>query len=235
MSNAGIIVTPSNNSVFTNSSIGDMLMFTYSNNQKILIGTNSNSSANITLTSNVSYFNNGNVGINTSNPAYQLDVAGQTRLTYVPIITQPVYISWSNYNLFDNNGNITNPSGAGQLFYFGWNTPTQSNWTSTTTAYMNSHVGQNVPYTGLYILNYNVRLSAVCQCDFFISKNAGIALNNFPPLADGGGITTGGVTTVALLNANTDYVNFGIYFLSFTTWYNVVSANASITLLQRIA
>ena len=79
MSNAGIIVTPSNNSVFTNSSIGDMLMFTNSNSQKILIGTNSNSTANITLNSNVSYFNSANVGINTSNPAYQLDVVGGIR------------------------------------------------------------------------------------------------------------------------------------------------------------
>ena len=374
MSNAGIIVSPSNAQVFTNTLIGDMIIFTSSNSQRLLIGNNSNSIANLTLSSNASYFNSGNVGINTSNPAatlditgttimrsnltlsnttgsvtlsnngntlyinnnlnsdgltnnwiatnninisssqnaatslsiassnfnmwmsanigdgswnsitrngdvgiffssnnaqnpsssfiiapwstsnnglkitgsgnvgintatpaYPLDVNGQSRFTNVPIITAPVYTTWSTFTLYDNGGNVTTPSGAGQFYYFGWNTPTKYNWTSTTTGYMNSHAGQNVPYTGLYLINYNARISGVAQCDFFISKNTGIALTNFPPLADGLGGPSGGVSTTVFLNANTDYVSFGIYFLSFTTWYNVVSANATITLLQRTA
>jgi hypothetical protein len=80
MSNAYLIVTSSNGNFFTNSAIGDVLMYTQSNSQKLLLGVNTSSQASLTFTSNVSYFSSGNVGIGTTAPAYPLDVTGASRL-----------------------------------------------------------------------------------------------------------------------------------------------------------
>ena len=150
----------------------------------------------------------------------------------------PVYSTYSTFAFYDNAGNLTTPSAPAQTYFFAFSSPTSQNFSATPTTYMNSHAGLNVPYTGLYSISFSARFSGIVQSDFFISKNAGIALNNFATtnlLADGGGISTGGASTTAYLIANTDYVSFGVYFLQFTSFQSVVSAQANITLLQRTA
>ena len=99
MSNAFIIVSPSNNYIFTNTLIGDVNICSQSNSQKILIGNNSNSIANLTLTSNASCFMSGNVGVGTTTPGYALHVVSST-IPYIGINATSAAV---NANLVLNN------------------------------------------------------------------------------------------------------------------------------------
>ena len=99
MSNAYVFVSASNTSTFTNTLIGDVIISSQSNNQKILIGNNSNSIANLTMTSNASYFMSGNVGIGTSTPGYALHVVSST-IPYIGINATSAAV---NANLVLNN------------------------------------------------------------------------------------------------------------------------------------
>ena len=81
MSNAYVFVSSSNYSTFTNALVGDVTICSQSNSQKILIGNNSNSVANLTISSNATYFMEQNIGINTSNPQATLDINGDLNVS----------------------------------------------------------------------------------------------------------------------------------------------------------
>lgn len=66
MSLTGFInVTPIANQIFTNTGINDMVIYTQSNSQKIILGVNSNSIGNITLSSNLTSINGSTTHIGT--------------------------------------------------------------------------------------------------------------------------------------------------------------------------
>ena len=81
MSNAYVLVSSSNVETFTNVLIGDVIIFPQSNSQRILVGNNSNSVANLTISSNATYFMGQNIGINTSNPRATLDINGDLNVS----------------------------------------------------------------------------------------------------------------------------------------------------------
>ena len=76
----GFINVASNNRVtFSNSLKSDLLVFTASNTQRILMGTKQNQLASFAITSN-SVIINENLGIGTNTPTSTLDVAGNVRI-----------------------------------------------------------------------------------------------------------------------------------------------------------
>ena len=168
MSSGGVIVTASNNCIFSNALIGDMLIFTNSNSQKLLIGNNSNSVANLTLTSNVSYFSSGNVGIGKSNPQTTLDVNGNvTAANFIGNAnTSSNLTGYPNINATSINGYIITPGPEGY-------TPSPT---------ITFQPGGNYSYAGLQIYtgDYNINHLGWGSC--INSYNTNVGVSNTMPL-----------------------------------------------------
>ena len=75
-----IRVASSNQVGFTNTNTNDMILFTTSQTQKILMGTKQNNLASLAISSNAVVVNE-DMGIGKSNPAYKLDVTGDINFT----------------------------------------------------------------------------------------------------------------------------------------------------------
>ena len=91
MSNCSIIVIASNNLVFNQSKIADVLFYTESNSQNIFIGVNSNASPNIMISSNNTYY--------TGNTLICKDFANTSNLlAHFPFDTNTMDAA-SNFNL----------------------------------------------------------------------------------------------------------------------------------------
>ena len=82
---------------FTTAADSDLLIYTSSNTQKIIMGP---SNPNLTLASTTSYFSNGNVGIGTSTPSYPLHVVGSGVNATPNLAIINTTVSNANTNLF---------------------------------------------------------------------------------------------------------------------------------------
>lgn len=80
MSNLCVDVASSNQQIFTNTKITDILIYAESNSQVLRFGNSNTTTEYLVMTSNVSYFTN-NLGIGKTTPAYNLDVAGDINFT----------------------------------------------------------------------------------------------------------------------------------------------------------
>lgn len=211
MSNAFIIVSPSNNYIFTNTLVGDVNICSQSNSQKILIGNNSNSVANLTMTSNAAYFMGQNVGINTSNPTYPLDVTGNARISGQLINNYPVHLSMYGTPTcyYNYSGYVATPSVGN---YYTMTLPsyglTSKNWTPSLT----NTTGITIPFTGLYSLKLTLSVVTSSSITQFILKNQGTSINtmddNLIAIADSSGNTT--ISSTAYL-LSTDVIYYGFY------------------------
>ena len=112
-----LTIAPSNSYYFTNACNNDMLLYPESSNQRILLGTASNASAVLHITSNFTY-TIGNLGVNNSNPEYSLDLVGDMNFTGAMYKNGEPYVpsQWTNNSssiiLYGSNVgiNTSNPS-----------------------------------------------------------------------------------------------------------------------------
>ena len=118
--------------IFPNSLSNDVLIYTQSNSQQIIIGVNSNSSGNLVLGSNVNTINtnlitssnfinsnisflNSNVGIYNQNPQYALDIIGNINYTGQLLNNNTAYGDEVSYQTGGQFGTSNTPINGGTI------------------------------------------------------------------------------------------------------------------------
>ena len=112
---AGYMYLASNTAdTFTTSLDSDILLYTDSATQRIMMGNTKNVPPAFTITSNVTFFGSNNLGIGLSNPAYTLDVSNTIRLNSTLTSNNKLLV------LYDGNSNDA-VSTACNFYGFGMN------------------------------------------------------------------------------------------------------------------